>query len=74
MPEGGVGEAKEVNCVEKVVAKDAAFDGAGHLVDGAVDDACDEGEGEVGEIFNEDKVDEGKEQGRHDDAKRSAPL
>ena len=39
MPEGGVGEAKEVNHIEEVVAKDAAFDGAGHLIDGAVDDA-----------------------------------
>lgn len=74
MSEGGVGEAKEVNHVEEVVAKDAAFNGAGHLIDGAVDDTCNEGEREVGEIFDKDKVDKGKEKGGHNHAKRSAPL
>ncbi len=49
-----------MNDVEEIVAEDAAFDGACGLVHPSVNEAGDEGEGEVAEIGDECKMNKKK--------------
>lgn len=60
--------------VEEIVAENAAFDGAGKVVDRTIDEARNERQGDEVEVFDEGKVKPGKEKGDHNDAKGSRPL
>ena len=60
--------------VKEVVAKNATFYGASHLINTSIDKAGDKGKREESEIMNEGEVEEGEEEGNNDHTERARPF
>ena len=70
----GVSEAEKVDDVEKIVAKNAALDWTGEVVNRSIDQACNERQREKIEVFDEGEMQPGEEERNHNNAKRSRPF